>query len=90
MQHDRTKHVEIDRHFIKENISSGTLCVPFVKSCVQIADVLTKAIGSRPFHTILDKLGMRDIFVPALGGVLRIICNGCYFYFIITLRSSWI
>ena len=26
VQHDRTKHVEIDRHFIKENISSGTIC----------------------------------------------------------------
>ena len=65
VHHDRTKHVEIDRHFIKENISSGTICVPFVKTCDQVADILTKAVGSRPFHTILGKLGMRDIFVPA-------------------------
>ena len=65
VQHDRTKHVEIDRHFIKENISSGTICIPFVKTCDQVADVLTKAVGSRMFHTSLDKLGMRDIFVPA-------------------------
>ena len=26
VQHDRTKHVEIDRHFIKEKISSGVIC----------------------------------------------------------------
>jgi hypothetical protein len=29
VQHDHTKHVEIDRHFIKEKIGSGTVCMPF-------------------------------------------------------------
>ena len=57
--------MEIDRHFIKEKLSSGTICIPFVKSGDQVADVLTKGIGSRPFHLFLAKLGMRDIFVPA-------------------------
>ncbi|CAL5375989.1 unnamed protein product [Camellia sinensis] len=28
VQHDRTKHVEIDRHFIKEKLTSGTICTP--------------------------------------------------------------
>ena len=65
VQHDRTKHVEIDRHFVKVKLSSGTICTPFVKSGEQVADVLTKGIGSRPFHLFLGKLGMRDIFVPA-------------------------
>ena len=30
VQHDHTKHVEIDRHSIKEKIDSGTVCMPFV------------------------------------------------------------
>ena len=42
VQHDRTKHIKIDRHFIKENLNSGTICTPFVKSGDQLADVLTK------------------------------------------------
>ncbi|KAF5950988.1 hypothetical protein HYC85_012981 [Camellia sinensis] len=42
VQHDRTKHVEIDRHFIKEKLTSGTICTPFVKSGEQLADILTK------------------------------------------------
>ncbi|KAH9649138.1 hypothetical protein KPL70_025878 [Citrus sinensis] len=28
--HDRTKHIEVDKHFIKEKIESGVICVPFV------------------------------------------------------------
>ena len=32
VQHDRTKHVEIDRHFIKEKIEEGQVCMPFVPS----------------------------------------------------------
>ena len=30
VQHDRTKHIEIDRHFIKEKIDAGIICIPFV------------------------------------------------------------
>ena len=65
VQYDWTKHVEIDRHFIKEKLSSGTICTPFVKSGDQVADVLTKGVGSRRFHLFLGKLGLRDMFVPA-------------------------
>ena len=28
--HDRTKHVEVDRHFIKEKNEDGTICIPHV------------------------------------------------------------
>ena len=65
VQHDRTKHVEIYRHFIKEKLSSGAICIPFIKSCDQVADVLTKGIESQSFHTALGKLGIRDIFAVA-------------------------
>ncbi|XP_057495256.1 retrovirus-related Pol polyprotein from transposon TNT 1-94 isoform X3 [Actinidia eriantha] len=65
VQHDRTKHVEIDRHFIKEKLNSGVICTPFVKTNEQLADIFTKGLGSRPHHFILSKLGMRDIFAPA-------------------------
>ncbi|KAL4030935.1 hypothetical protein IC575_009190 [Cucumis melo] len=32
VQHDRTKHVEIDRHFIKERLDSGSICIPYIFS----------------------------------------------------------
>ena len=42
MQHDRIKYVEIDQHFIKEKLESGLICMPFIPSNEQLADILTK------------------------------------------------
>ena len=38
--HDRTKHVEVDKHFIKEKIEEGGIC--YIPIAEQIADVLTR------------------------------------------------
>ena len=38
VQHDRTKHVEIDRHFIKEKLEEGVVKISFVKSEDQLAN----------------------------------------------------
>ncbi|KAL6276812.1 hypothetical protein ACE6H2_020413 [Prunus campanulata] len=64
VQHDRTKHVEVDRHFIKEKLERGIIKFPFVNSENQLADILTKSVSSKVFYDSLDKLGMRDIFAP--------------------------
>ena len=64
VQHDRTKHVEIDRHFIKEKLDSGLISLPFVRSEDQWADILTKAVAGRIFHEVLGKLGMLDPHEP--------------------------
>lgn len=32
IQHDRTKHVEVDRHFIKEKLEEGVINTPFVRT----------------------------------------------------------
>ena len=64
IQHDLTKHVEVDRHFIKQNLEEKVIWFPFVKSEDQLADVLMKAVSSRNFYISLDKLGIRDIYAP--------------------------
>ncbi|GKE53143.1 putative RNA-directed DNA polymerase [Tanacetum coccineum] len=56
VQHDMTKHVEVDRHFIKEKLEAGIIELPFVKSSDQLADILTKAVGTDIFHKCLSKL----------------------------------
>ena len=64
VQHDRTKHVKIGRHFIKEKIDSGLICTTFVASKLQLADVLTKGVQNPSFNSMVRKLGMKDIFEP--------------------------
>jgi hypothetical protein len=44
VQHDRTKHVEADKHFIKQKLDEKTMIFPFIKSKDQLADILTKTI----------------------------------------------
>ncbi|XP_074370291.1 secreted RxLR effector protein 161-like [Apium graveolens] len=64
VQHDRTKHVEIDRFFIKEKLDEEIVELPKIRSEDQLADILTKYVSSRVFLKFLDKLGMCDIYAP--------------------------
>ena len=61
IQHDCTKHVEIDRHFIKENLQAKINRFPFVKSEDQLVNILTKAVSSKDFYNSLDKLCIEDL-----------------------------
>lgn len=64
VQHDRTKHVEINRHFIKEMVDGGLICMPFVPTSQQLADILTKGLFRPNFEFFVSKLGMLDIYAP--------------------------
>ena len=69
--HDRTKHVEVDKHFIKEKLDSGLICMPYIPTTKQIADVFTKGLHKKQFDVLMSKLTMEDIFKPAWGGILE-------------------
>ncbi|RVW20273.1 Retrovirus-related Pol polyprotein from transposon RE1 [Vitis vinifera] len=64
VQHGRTKHVEVDRFFIKEKLDDKIVELPKIRSENQLADILTKAVSSQVFSKFLDKLGMCDIYAP--------------------------
>lgn len=59
--HDCTKHVEIDRHFIKEKLEEGIICTPFIPTTQQVADVLTKGLLRQPYKLQTNNLGMTNI-----------------------------
>jgi hypothetical protein len=40
--HARTKHIEVDFHFVREKVALGALDVRFIASGDQLADVFTK------------------------------------------------
>ena len=62
--HNRTKHVEVDKHFIKEKIDNGVICMPYILTVGQVADILTKGLHKTLFEKLVSKLAMEDIFKP--------------------------
>ncbi|GKD28902.1 putative RNA-directed DNA polymerase [Tanacetum coccineum] len=60
VQHDQTKHIEVDRHFIKEKLEAKIITLLFVRSEDQLANILIKAINERSLHECLGKLNFRN------------------------------
>uniref|UniRef100_A0A2N9J940 Integrase catalytic domain-containing protein n=1 Tax=Fagus sylvatica TaxID=28930 RepID=A0A2N9J940_FAGSY len=63
--HERSKHIEVDIHFIREKVRSGIITPSFVSSSEQTADVFTKPVGPSLLQSSIVKLGLIDIFAPA-------------------------
>ena len=60
--HARTKHIEIDFHFVRDMVASKCLNVHFVSSTDQLADLLTKPISYSQFALLRTKLNV--LFIP--------------------------
>jgi hypothetical protein len=58
VQHQRTKHVEIDLHFIREKVAIGQVCVLHVPTTSQFADVFTKGLPSSVFEEFRSSLNI--------------------------------
>ncbi|RVW97291.1 Retrovirus-related Pol polyprotein from transposon RE2 [Vitis vinifera] len=63
--HERTKHIEIDCHFIREKIASGCVATSFVNSNDQLADVFTKSLRGPRIKYICNKLGAYNVYALA-------------------------
>nr|GEV31520.1 retrovirus-related Pol polyprotein from transposon TNT 1-94 [Tanacetum cinerariifolium] len=64
---ERTKHIEVDRHFNREKLEDGTITTPHIRTEIQLADVLTKALPRTRINSICNKLGMINIYAQLKG-----------------------
>jgi hypothetical protein len=62
VQHQRTKHIEIDLHFVRERVAAGDIRVLHVPTSSQYADIFTKGLPSTLFTEFRTSLNVR---VPA-------------------------
>lgn len=57
--HSRAKHIDTKYHYIRECINTQQVSVTYVRSVDNVADILTKALGPKPFLYLRDMLGLR-------------------------------
>ena len=63
--HERTKHIEIDCHFVREKLTEGVIITKSVSSSNQLVYVFTKPLRGPRIEFISNKLGAYDIYAPA-------------------------
>ena len=65
VQHDRKKHVSIDRHYITEMLDQHDIDTPYIARSEHQEDVLTKGLPKEQFMKLTGKLGLIDIHSSA-------------------------
>jgi hypothetical protein len=56
--HARTKHIEIDYHFVRERVADKKLSIEFISNMDQVADGFTKALAVKDLHEFKRNLNL--------------------------------
>ena len=70
--HERTKHIEVDCHFVRQKFKEKLITPSFTRSEDQVADIFTKSGTANHIHKNMVKLGVIDTYTPNLRGSVEI------------------
>jgi hypothetical protein len=64
--HQRTKHIAIKHHYIREQVAQGNISLSYVSTHDQVADGFTKVLGHTKFSKFVRDLRLRSIEVRSI------------------------
>ena len=70
--HSKSKHFELDLHFVQDHVAKGHVQISHVPAHAQVDDVLTKPVSSAFFHNFRAKLGIVDCQSLSLRGDVKV------------------
>ena len=62
--HERTKHIKIDCHYVREKMQQSLISTRYKKIEEQLRDIFTKALNGVRVDYLCNKMGMINIYAP--------------------------
>ena len=60
MFHDRSKHIEMRYHYVRDMVQKNVLSIQYVPTAKQTANIFTKPLSLTKFIYFHDKLGVAE------------------------------
>ena len=61
VQHSKSKHIEIRYHFIRDLVDEGVVCLEFIHTDNQKAEIFTKPLDGPQFESLRKTIGVGTI-----------------------------
>jgi hypothetical protein len=58
--HQRTKHIDVQHHFVREHVNMGTVEFKFISTDLMVADILTKPLGKTKHQQMVESMGIKS------------------------------
>jgi predicted aldo/keto reductase-like oxidoreductase len=60
IEHNRTKHIDIQYHFLRNHQQNGGIKIAYVSTHNQLADIFTKPLDEKTFNKLRNELNILD------------------------------
>ena len=77
-QHKRTKHIDVQYHYIREIVAEGLASIKYVPTTGMIADLFTTPLPAKTFERLREQIGLQEVDIEwsTKGNAFRHMANG--------------